>query len=97
MYNPLKTFRVIAFVEGISFLVLLFIAMPLKYWAGIPAAVRMVGMAHGVLFILFVISLVDVMIRSRWSLLRSALIFLSSLVPFGTFAVDYYWLRNEEA
>lgn len=97
MYNPFKTFRLIAFVEGISFLVLLFIAMPLKYWADIPAAVRIVGMAHGVLFILFVISLVDVMIRYRWSLMRSALIFLSSLVPFGTFAADYYWLRKEAA
>lgn len=97
MYNPLKTFRLIAFVEGISFLILLFIAMPLKYWAGIPMAVRVVGMAHGVLFVLFVVSLIDVMIRHRWSLLRSALIFLSSLIPFGTFAVDYYWLRKTEA
>ncbi len=97
MYNPLKLFRLIAFIEGVSFLVLLFIAMPLKYWAGLPLAVRVVGTAHGVLFVLFIISLLDVMIRYRWSLLRGAVIFLSSLIPFGTFAVDYYWLRKAEA
>ena len=97
MYNPVKLFRLIAFIEGVSFLVLLFIAMPLKYWAGLPLAVRVVGMAHGVLFVLFIISLLDIMIRYRWSLLRGAIIFLSSLIPFGTFAVDYYWLRKAEA
>lgn len=97
MYHPLKLFRLIAFIEGVSFLVLLFIAMPLKYWAGLPLAVRVVGTAHGVLFVLFLISLLDVMIRYRWSLLRGALIFLSSLIPFGTFVVDYYWLRKVEA
>lgn len=97
MYNPLRLFRLIAFIEGVSFLVLLFIAMPLKYWAGLPLAVRVVGMAHGVLFVLFIISLLDIMIRYRWSLLRGAIIFLSSLIPFGTFVVDYYWLRKAEA
>jgi integral membrane protein len=75
---------------------LLFIAMPLKYWAGFPMAVSVVGMAHGVLFVLFVVSLVEVMVRHRWSFLRSGIIFLSSLIPFGTFLVDYYWLRNAE-
>jgi len=97
MYNPLKLFRLIAFIEGVSFLVLLFIAMPLKYWAGLPLAVSVVGSAHGILFVLFVMSLIDVMIRYRWSLFRGTMIFLSSLVPFGTFAVDYYWLRKAEA
>ena len=97
MYNPLKLFRLIAFIEGVSFLVLLFIAMPLKYWAGLPLAVRLVGMAHGVLFVLFIISLLDVMIRYRWSLLRGTMIFLSSLIPFGTFVVDSYWLRKAKA
>lgn len=94
MDYPLKRFRLIAFIEGVSFLVLLFIAMPLKYWAGLPLAVRVVGMAHGVLFLLFILSLLDVMIRCRWSFIRVALIFLSSLIPFGTFVVDYYWLRK---
>lgn len=92
--NALSRFRIIAFVEGLSYLVLLFIAMPLKYWANMPGAVRITGMIHGVLFILFIVSLVEVMIKYRWSLVRSAYVFVSSLVPFGTFVVEYTTLRR---
>ena len=56
--DTFSRFRLISFIEGISFLILVFIAMPLKYLAGIPLAVKIVGMAHGVLFILFFIALI---------------------------------------
>lgn len=92
--NALSRFRIIAFVEGLSYLVLLFIAMPLKYWADMPGAVRITGMIHGVLFILFIVSLIEVMVKYRWTLLRSAYVFVSSLIPFGTFVVDYTTLRR---
>jgi integral membrane protein len=85
--------RLIAFVEGISYLVLLFVAMPLKYAAGIPEAVRVVGMAHGVLFIAFGLALLVVFVEKRLDLGRSALTFLSSLVPFGTFVIDGHLVR----
>ena len=80
--------RFIAVVEGISYLVLLFIAMPLKYAAGIPEAVRAVGMAHGVLFVAFCFALLTVLMEGRLTFVRSVLTFISSLLPFGTFVVD---------
>lgn len=92
--SALGRLRIIAFLEGISFLVLLGIAMPLKYFAGLPQAVRVVGMAHGVLFVIFVLLLIQVAIEKSWSFKKSALSFVSSLVPFGTFYADARWFRN---
>lgn len=92
--SALGRLRIIAFLEGVSYLVLLGIAMPLKYMAGIPQAVRVVGMAHGVLFVLFVLLLIQVATEKSWSLKKSALSFISSLVPFGTFYADARWFRN---
>ena len=92
--SALGRLRIIAFLEGISYLVLLGIAMPLKYLVGIPQVVRVVGMAHGVLFVLFVLLLIQVAIEKSWSFKKSALSFASSLIPFGTFYADSRWFRN---
>lgn len=92
--TPIGRLRIIAFLEGVSFLVLLGIAMPLKYMAGLPEAVRMVGMAHGVLFILYVLLLIQVAVEKAWSLKISTLAFLASLVPFGTFYADSKYFRS---
>jgi integral membrane protein len=86
--SALRHLATIGLVEGWSYLILLGVAMPLKYFAGFPAAVRVVGMAHGVLFVLFCAALLRVMIVRRWSILRGAAAFGSSLVPFGTFVLD---------
>jgi integral membrane protein len=94
--SELRRFRLVALLEGLSFVVLLFIAMPLKYWADLPVAVRIVGMAHGLLFLAFVASLFDVALKRSWSPARWGLAFLSSLVPFGTFLFDRS-LRRELA
>jgi integral membrane protein len=92
MSLPLNTslgrFRLIAILEGISYLVLLLIAMPLKYMAGIPEPVKYVGWAHGVLFVLFIGLLLQVWVQYRWSFLKVVLAFVSSLIPFGTFILD---------
>ena len=69
-------------------MLLVFVAMPLKYWAGLPIAVRIAGMAHGVLFLAFVGALLQVTLERRWSPRRWGVALLSSLVPFGTFAFD---------
>jgi integral membrane protein len=86
--KELRRFRWVAIVEGISFLLLLFIAMPLKYFAGFPLAVRVVGMVHGVLFLAFVVTLFEAAVERSWSPRRWGFAFLSSLVPFGTYALD---------
>lgn len=80
--------RIIGFVEGVSYLVLLFVAMPLKYLAGWPDAVRVVGMAHGVLFMMFVVWVLIVGRQSRWRFSRYMCAGVASVVPFGTFVFD---------
>jgi integral membrane protein len=62
--------------------------MPLKYLAGIPAAVKIVGWAHGILFITFCFALLRTMLIARWKLDRGALVFVAALLPFGPFLVD---------
>ncbi len=84
----LKKFRIIGFIEGISYLVLLFVAMPLKYIWMYPMAVKVVGMAHGVLFIAYIALLLMAMRSYNWSFKYSTFLFVASLVPFGTFFTD---------
>ena len=84
----LKKFRLIAFIEGISFLVLLFIAMPIKYLLGEPLVVKFVGMAHGGLFILFLYLLFVAAKEYKWNISFISMAFISSLVPFGTFYLE---------
>ncbi len=90
---PVGRFRIVAFWEGISYLVLLFVAMPLKYGLGIDAAVRVVGMAHGVLFLGYCVTLA-VAARHLGTRL-SVLAFLVSLIPGGTFWLETR-LRQDE-
>ncbi len=93
--NPIPTLRWLALIEGVSFLVLLGVAMPLKYFADWPLGVRVVGLLHGVLFVAFGLALLQTMIVSRWTLSRGALIFSAALLPFGPFVVDRRMRRYE--
>lgn len=86
--NPVRRLRVLAFWEGLSLLVLLFIAMPLKYLADQPMAVKIVGMLHGLLFVGVVLLLLVTMKQARWPIGRGALVFVSALLPFGAFVID---------
>jgi integral membrane protein len=72
-------------IEGYSYLVLLFIAMPLKYMFQMPQWVSIVGMIHGVLFIAFIILILMMMVKAGLSFKKAFFAFLLSLVPFGTF------------
>ena len=92
----LRQLRLVAFLEGVSFLVLLFIAMPLKHLAGFPLAVRIVGLVHGLLFLIFLAALYRAGSQRGWPLRRWLIAFVSSVVPFGTFVFDRS-LRREIA
>lgn len=81
-------FRIIGFIEGISYLVLLFIAMPMKYMMGIAVATKIVGMTHGILFIIFLIILMQAAQKHNFSMKDSIIFFVASLIPFGTFYTD---------
>jgi integral membrane protein len=80
--------RAIGLAEGVSFLLLLGVAMPLKYAAGMPMAVKIAGWIHGVLFILFVLALAKVRKEHRWTNGQTAFAFVMALVPFGPFVLD---------
>lgn len=86
--DSLKRFRLISFIEGMSYLILLFIAMPIKYLADNPYFVKIVGMGHGVLFIIFIILLADVSKRLSWNNTFSLKMFIYSLLPFGMFLIE---------
>jgi integral membrane protein len=90
-------FRKIAFAEGVSFLVLLLIAMPLKYLADSPLAVRYVGMLHGILFVAFIVMAFEVKKDAKKDLLWVIRSFIASILPFGTFVMDRQWKKEEAA
>ncbi|MFY0605250.1 MAG: DUF3817 domain-containing protein [Cyclobacteriaceae bacterium] len=85
--TPLGRLRILALLEGISYL-LLFVAMPIKYGLDIPEPNYIVGMAHGLLFILYVIVSLQCSLIHRWGLMNSIIVLVASLLPFGTFYVD---------
>jgi len=92
----LHRFRMIGIAEGISFLVLLLIAMPLKYFMQIPEAVKYTGWAHGILFIAFIYFAFEVMGSLKKNFLWFVKAFAAAIIPLGTFIFDRQ-LKKEEA
>jgi integral membrane protein len=88
MNRAVHFLRIVALIEAISYMLLVGIAMPLKYIWHQPQAVRVVGMIHGGLFILFCIALARATISAKWPVARTALLFVASLLPFGPFLLD---------
>ena len=88
----IKTFKLVARAEGISLLLLLFIAMPLKYIWEYPDAVEVVGMIHGVLFVAYVAWAIWVYLVLKWSIKILAIVIFASIIPFGTFYVENKYL-----
>jgi integral membrane protein len=91
--DPLARLRLLGMLEGVSFLVLLGVAMPLKYLAGQPLAVRIAGSAHGLLFVLFVMAVMHVAVEMRWPLRRIAAALAAAVLPFGPFVFDAHLRR----
>jgi integral membrane protein len=89
----LKFFKVVALLEGTSLLLLLLFAMPMKYIFQTPIFVQMIGMAHGVLFIAYIIMAVMLKIECNWTFKKFGIISVASVVPFGTFYVDKKYLN----
>ncbi len=92
--TPLGLLRTIGFLEGLSYIVLLAIAMPLKYYANKPEAVKHVGMAHGVLFTLFILLISYNAFKDKWPLTKVFWAAISSIIPFGTFYADAKLFRK---
>ncbi|MDR7071386.1 DUF3817 domain-containing protein [Fictibacillus barbaricus] len=94
MMNPIKTLKIVGYLEGLSFLILLGIAMPLKYFMGMPIAVMIAGSLHGLLFVLYILSILYVWNVKRWPFMRTFLAMVSSVIPFGPFIFDRKFLKD---
>lgn len=88
MSAALQRYRLIAWVVGTGLLVLVFVAMPLKYFADQPALVAIVGPIHGFLYVVYLLATLDLAVRNRWNLLRTALVMLAGTVPFFSFIAE---------
>jgi len=87
-FQRLRWFRITGMAEGTSFLVLLLLAMPMKYWLGWPMAVRVTGWAHGVLFIAYILMVFNCRRIMQWGIGTTVLALIASLIPFGPFLLD---------
>ncbi len=78
-----------AFLEGLTLILLVFIAVPLKYGFDKPVLVELIGPIHGALFVLFVATVTWIAVEKEWKFFKTAwIIFISSFIPFGTFYID---------
>ena len=90
----LKTFRFISFLEGVSYLLLLFMAVPIKYLGDDESYVKMLGMPHGLLFMAYIILAILLKNEQRWNPKTFWSIILASVIPFGTFYIDRKYLAS---
>ena len=87
--NIISIFRFIAFLEGLSYITLLFVAVPIKYTSNNPSYVKMLGMPHGLLFIAYIILALVLVFYNNWVKKNLLGVLAASVIPFGTFVVDY--------
>ena len=87
-------FRVVSFLEGTSYLLLLFVAVPIKSWMDDPQYVKLLGMPHGLLFVTYLVITFLIKSELKWSNKTLGVVMLASVIPFGTFYVDKKYLRN---
>ncbi|CAA0152364.1 conserved hypothetical protein; putative membrane protein [Tenacibaculum maritimum] len=83
-------FKIVSFLEGISYILLLFIAVPIKYFAGNPEYVKMLGMPHGLLFVAYIVLAIMLKYELNWNGKTFGIVCLLSILPFGTFFVGKY-------
>lgn len=93
--SELKKFRRINKIEGLSYLFLLFVAMPLKYMGGFPIATKIAGMIHGVLFIGFVYQLIIATEEVPFSKKEALIFFIASIIPFGSFYLEAQFKKRD--
>ncbi|GAA3607865.1 DUF3817 domain-containing protein [Flavivirga amylovorans] len=94
MLSFINIFRLVAFLEGVSYILLLFIATPIKYISGDPQYVKMLGMPHGLLFMGYVILAFMYKKETEWTKNQFLIILLASIIPFGTFYIDHKYLKR---
>ena len=87
-------FRLVALLEGVSYILLLFVAVPIKYWSGDEQWVKLLGMPHGILFVSYIIFAFLIKENEKWGMKDLGIVLLASILPFGTFYVDWKYLKK---
>jgi len=96
MLKLLPIFRITALLEGVSYILLLFIATPIKYLKDDPQYVKMLGMPHGILFMAYIVMAVIISKDMKWSSRTLWIVLLASVIPFGTFYIDKKYLKKSK-
>ena len=94
MFSLFNIFRLVAFLEGLSYILLLFIATPVKYFGDDPQYVKMLGMPHGILFMLYIILAFMLKQENNWFKDNFKKVLLASIIPFGTFYLDFKYFKK---
>jgi len=87
-------FRIVSFLEGVSYILLLFIAVPIKYWGGNEKWVKLLGMPHGIFFMLYIVLAYLLKDEEHWNNTEFFIVLIASVIPFGTFYVNKKFLRS---
>lgn len=94
MFSSLNIFRTVALLEGISYILLLFIATPIKYLVGDPQYVKLLGMPHGLLFVAYIALAIMFKKEFNWNTKQFLMVLVASIIPFGTFYIDKVYLKK---
>lgn len=89
----IKAFRITSYLEGISYLLLLGVGVPLKYLAGNDVIVKSLGMPHGILFMAYIFLAIIIKQKMNWDTKTMIIVLIASVIPFGTFYVDKEYLQ----
>ena len=87
-------FKLVSLLEGVSYILLLFIAVPLKYWGGDEQYVKLLGMPHGLLFVGYIILAFLIKDNENWTNNDFGIVLISSVLPFGTFYINKKYLKR---
>ncbi|WP_323788913.1 DUF3817 domain-containing protein [Psychroserpens sp.] len=94
MFSLFNSFKIIALLEGVSYILLLFVAVPIKYLADDPQYVKLLGMPHGLLFMAYIVLAIMLGSQLKWNGKTLLIILAASIIPFGTFYVDRTYLKK---
>jgi len=94
MLSLFNGFRVIAFLEGLSYILLLFVAVPIKYFGDDPSYVKLLGMPHGLLFMAYIVLAIMLKQELTWNRKTFIVVLVASIIPFGTFYVNNKYLKT---
>ena len=97
MLSLLNSFRIVALLEGVSYILLLFIATPIKYLADNPMFVKLLGMPHGVLFLAYIVLAIMVGNQLKWNTKTLLIVLVASILPFCTFYIEKKYLKNRNS